>query len=174
MRLAPPGANPRRAAFTLLELLAVIAIIGVLAAVVLGAGKRAVDSGKTARAKAELATLNGALESYRRIHGDYPQTDDGAQLLRALLGQRGPNSATPITARPVIESSRFTEHGGALVDPWGRPFVYVYKTPAAGWSNSGFVLYSVGPDGSDFSRLTTGGFPDATPEANTDNIHANR
>ena len=47
--------------FTLLELLAVIAIIAVLSGIVIGAGRRASESGKVARAKAELAALGAAL-----------------------------------------------------------------------------------------------------------------
>jgi general secretion pathway protein G len=180
MRLAPPGANPKRAAFTLLELLVVIALIAILTGLVIGVGRRATESGRVARARAELATLAAALETYRRIHGDYPRTDDAARLLQSLIGRKGAANAD-ITGRSLIEVGRFTVTSSAdpfvnpaavLVDPWGQPYRYAYKTVVP-WTHSGPVLYSCGPDASDFPRLLAGGFPDATQAANADNIHAN-
>jgi general secretion pathway protein G len=172
MALAPPGANPTRAAFTLLELLSVITIIALLAGIVIGVGRRATESGRIARAKSELAVLGAALENYKRTYGDYPRTEDEAQLLRALLGRRGPVADTVISGRTLIEAARFTIEGEILVDPWGRAYVYVYKTITP-WSNSSYVLYSAGPDGREFSRLLAGGFPDVDGAGNADNIHAN-
>jgi general secretion pathway protein G len=172
MSLAPPGANPARAAFTLLELLSVVTIIALLAGLVLGVGRRAAASGKIARAKAELAVLGATLESYKRTHGDYPRTEDEGQLLRALLGRRGPVADTAINGRALIEAARFTIAGDVLVDPWGQAYVYAYKviTP---WSNSSYLFYSAGPDGRENPRLLAGGFPDADGTGNADNIHAN-
>lgn len=162
-----------RQAFTLLELLAVIALIAILAGIVIGVGPRASGAGKTARAKAELVALGAALEAYRLAYGDYPRTDDERQLHRALLGQRGPASDAAITGRALIETARFTIAGDVLLDPWARPYVYAYKS-AAPWNNSSYVLYSIGPDGSDSPTLLAGGFPDVAPAVNADNIHANR
>jgi general secretion pathway protein G len=180
MALAPPGATTRRAAFTLLELLVVIALVAVLTGIVLGVGRRAVESGRVARAKAEIAALGAALETYQRTYGDYPRTDDAARLLQSLLGRKGPANVD-IAGRSLIEVTRFTLAGSVdpftnpaavLVDPWGQAYRYAYKT-AVPWSKSGYVLYSCGPDASDFSRLLAGGFPDTTQAANADNIHAN-
>ena len=77
----PPGS-----AFTLIELLTVITIIGILAGIVIGVGRRAGESGREARAKVELAAITTALESYKRQYGDYPRTNSGAALLQALVG----------------------------------------------------------------------------------------
>ena len=104
----------------------------------------------------------------------YPRTDDEAQLLRALLGRRGPASDAAISGRAVLEAARFTITGGRLLDPWERPYAYAYKVPAGGWTNPGFVLYSAGPDGGDNAALLPGGFPEVASPANVDNIHANR
>ncbi len=181
MDLAPRGAISARAAFTLLEVLVVITLLAILTGIVISIGRRASESGKVARAKAELATLAAALETYRRVYGDYPRTAEGAKLVQALVGRKGPTDQD-ITGRSLLEVVRFTfaasadpisDPAAVLVDPWGQPYVYAYRTMTP-WNNSSYVLYSVGPDGSDFSRLLAGGFPDASNPANLDNIHANR
>jgi prepilin-type N-terminal cleavage/methylation domain-containing protein len=172
MRLAPPGANSRRAAFTLLEVLTVVALVAILAGLTLGVGSRAVDASRAKRARAELATIAAALDAYKRVHGDYPRTDDPAELLRALLGQRGPASPAPLAARASLDLNRLTVINNRLVDPWEEPYRYAYKEPPVGWLNPGFVLYSPGPDRRAFSRLTSGGFPDRSAAENLDNVYA--
>ena len=182
MSQAPAGATRQRAAFTLLELLAVIAILSLLAALVLGVGRRAGEAGRVARAKTELAVLAAALENYRGLYGDYPTTDDAARLLQSLLGRRGP-SGVAISDRALIDLARFTPGGSrdpftdpatVLVDPWVQPYLYVYRTPSAGWVNPGVVLYSIGPDGRDSPVLLPGGIVDSSPPENADNLYANR
>lgn len=172
--------DPARAGFTLIELLAVIAIVAILAAIVIGAGRRVAESGRIARAKAELASLSAALESYRRQHGDYPHTDQPSMLLQALIGKRSPTLAS-VDGRSRLDlalfttpdaQDPFTSAGAELVDPWQKPYRYVYRVPAEGWTNPSFVLYSTGPDGADQPALGPGGVPDATAAANLDNLYA--
>ncbi|MBA3848786.1 MAG: hypothetical protein C0502_02165 [Opitutus sp.] len=173
------------AAFTLLELLAVLALLGVLATLVSGVGRRASDAGRTARARAELAALAAALEGYRREHGDYPRTGDGAVLLQSLLGRLAPDGATPPRGgRPGLELAKFSvaaprdperpadpfgNAAAVLVDPWGQAYRYAFRS-IAGWTNPGFVLYSCGPDRLDSPILLPGGFMNQSAEANTDNV----
>ena len=182
MPKAPSGATSKRAAFTLLEILAVISLSAILTGIVLGVGRRASEAGKVARAKAELAALSAALESYNHTYGDYPQTDDAARFLQSLIGRRGPTSAG-INDRALLELARFNSAGSldpftntstVLVDPWEQPYRYAYKVPPAGWANPGFVLYSIGPDGRDSAALLAGGLVDSAPQENADNIYANR
>jgi prepilin-type N-terminal cleavage/methylation domain-containing protein len=59
-------------AFTLIELLTVIAIIGILSAITFGVVKGVGEHGKITRATSELASLSTALESYKQYYGDYP------------------------------------------------------------------------------------------------------
>ena len=178
---APPGANPHRAGFTLLELLVVVGIIAVLSGLALGVGRRAVESGKIARTRGELTVLAAALDAYRRSYGDYPQTDNEARLLQSLLGRRGPLNHA-LAGPAFIEAAKFTTAGSldpfandsaVLVDPWGQPYVYAYQSQTP-WANPGFVLYSIGPDGADSPALLTGGLIDSAPIANADNLYANR
>jgi general secretion pathway protein G len=169
----------RIAAFTLLELLAVIGLVAVLTGLVLGVGRRASDTGKAARARAELAILTAALESYRIAHGDYCRTDDPARLLQSLIGKRGPDYQST-TFRSLIEADRFTIRLGldpftddtaVLIDPWGQPYRYAYKSQTP-WTNHSFVLYSTGSDGADTLPLQAGGFPDRAAAGNIDNLYA--
>lgn len=179
----------RQRAFTLLELLAVIAIIAVLTGIVIGVGRRASESGKTARAKAELAVLSAALESYRRQYGDYPRTSENATVVQSLIGKLGPTgTAINPAGRAHLEAAKFllalagapdspvdpfNNPAAVLLDPWGQPYRYAYKTQTP-WTNPSFVLYSIGPDGDANATLLTGGFIDVAPAANADNLHANR
>lgn len=169
------------AAFTLLELLTVIAIIAVLVSLGFGAARRAGEAGRVARAQAELIMLAAALENYERALGDFPRTDDPAILLQALLGRRGPLGAV-IHSRPYLEIGRFTIGGdrdpfsdasAMLLDPWGQPYRYAYQVSSP-WRNSRFVLYSAGADGRDVATLRPGGFADATLPENSDNLYADR
>jgi len=188
-RLQSSVLRPRSSAFTLLELLAVIAIIAVLTGIVIGVGRRASEAGKVARAKAELAALSAALESYKRQYGDYPRTDDNAQLLQALIGKLGPTRLAlnpagraqleaakfviALSAAPNTPVDPFVNTSAVLLDPWEQPYRYVYKTGGT-WTNPSFVLYSIGSDGLDSPTLLTGGFIDVAPAANADNLYANR
>jgi prepilin-type N-terminal cleavage/methylation domain-containing protein len=175
--------------FTLIELLAVIAIIAILTSIVLGSGRRASEAGKTARAKAELAALAAALESYRREHGDYPRTNDNAVLAQCLIGKLDPTGAPLENARrseievakfrfalasnPEVSADPFVSVSATLVDPWARPYRYAYKS-AAPWKNPSFVLCSAGPDGADSAALLAGGYADTAATANADNLYANQ
>lgn len=190
------------AAFTLLELLAVITLIAVLTAVVIGVGRHAAQAGKIARAKAEMAALSASLEAYRRQYGDYPRiaadnsldlVDGAEQLYLALSGYRAPALGSPVFAsqqRILFERSRFTmadlrapddARENHFVDPWGQAYRYAYK-PSNAWTNSSYVLMSGGPDGDLTLPLPEDGLIDADYEAgtrlgkpiNVDNLYANR
>jgi len=139
------------AAFTLIELLTVIAIIGILSAITFGVARGVNERAAINQARAELSAIATALETYKSAYGDYPQNVTQAQLLQALIGKRGPIGAV-IDAKAVIEISRFTTSAdpysvatATLQDPWGRDYRYFYKVSGS-WVNPSFVLLSVGPD----------------------------
>jgi type II secretory pathway pseudopilin PulG len=180
---ATPSANPKRPrnslilAFTLIELLALVAIVGTLASIILGVGTYTHRAAKVARAKAELAGIAAAIEKYSAKYGDYPQTNDVALLLQSLLGKRGPNGAA-IADVAVIETDRFTFTDGAnphersdvtFTDPWDNPYQYRYYSSGKG--RASFVFYSAGPDLAATAPDVNGRFDPAAPE-NADNIYA--
>lgn len=178
-RRVRPWLNQRRA-FTLVELIAVMAITAVISGFVLGVGRSAGTTGRIARARAELTVLEAGLESYRRVFGDYPRTDRAEDLLQSLLGRRGPTGA-PLDTRVLVDLALVTLGGAAdpfaddesrVVDPWGQPYRYAYKTTVP-WTPAGFVLFSGGPD-----EMTTAGLSDGRVDeaaaANQDNVYASR
>lgn len=174
-------------AFTLVELLVVVVLIGGLTGLVLGVARRATEASRGARAQAELAALASALEAYRAAVGDYPRTDDPTVFLHALLGRVDPAGRSPAVARaPFFDSARFTiaqpghpdlprdpasDPEAVLLDPWAQPYRYAFRTLTP-WKNPAFVLYSVGPDGVDDASLLAGGFVNRAAEANLDNLEA--
>jgi len=180
------SARPR--AFTLVEVLTVVAILAVLMSAAVGGGTWAFRRAYAARAQTELVALAAALEGYKRQYGDYPRTgfgggeSSGAQLLQSLVGLRGPSGAvlTP-RGRTWIELGSFMIGEGLdplanpaaeLIDPWGNAYVYFYKEPPSGWTNPGFVLYSAGPDGRHKPTLLPGGYPQRDFNENRDNLYA--
>jgi len=123
----PSGTIPRRA-FTLVELMLVVTIIGILAALVI---PRIAGRSEQARVTAAHADISGgiktALDAFEVDNGFYPRS------LQDLLQK--PNNAKNWHG-PYLENFP--------VDPWNNPYIYVYP----GKHNpSGYDLYSAGPDG---------------------------
>jgi general secretion pathway protein G len=190
--------NTRQAAnraFTLIELLMVIAIIAILAAITFGVVKGVNERAAIGQAKAELASLAQALESYKMQYGDYPQTVAADVFLQSLIGKKGPKGAD-ITGRTFVEVAKlslsttggdpFVTNTLYLLDPWGRQYNYYYKA-TSGWTSPSYVLMSVGPDGYLYGTSaataaytsilsTAGAFKTdvATNAGSADNIYANQ
>jgi len=118
------------AGFTLLELLVVVAIIGLLAAYV---GPRYVSQlGKSevTAARTQIEAIARALESYRLDNGNYPPAEAGLNALRTR-----PNNQ-PRWNGPYLQKD-------VPVDPWGNP--YFYRLASSGGRD--FELLSYGHDG---------------------------
>jgi general secretion pathway protein G len=116
--------------FTLLELLVVVAIIGLLVAYVGPRYVAQIGKSETATAKAQIESFAKALDTYRLDTGHYPSTTQGLAALRD---------------RPVGEvkwNGPYLQKDVPL-DPWGK--AYIYRTPG---TKSDFELISYGRDGS--------------------------
>lgn len=115
--------------FTLLELLVVVAIIGLLAAYVGPRYFSQIGKSETAAARAQIDALAKALETYRLDTGHFPSTAQGLAALRVRPGDE------PRWNGPYLQKD-------LPADPWGRP--YVYRLPG---SRGDFDLVSYGRDG---------------------------
>lgn len=119
----------RSKGFTLLELLVVIVIIGLLAGYVAPRYFGQVGKSEVQVARAQLDSLEKALDQYRLDTRHYPTAEQG---LDALVN------------KPTNEASWSGPYLKKAVpaDPWGRP--YVYHVPGA---RGEYDLYSLGRDG---------------------------
>jgi general secretion pathway protein G len=115
--------------FTLLELLVVVAIIGLLAAYVGPRYFGQIGKSERALAKSQIESFGKALDAYRLDVGSYPGTAEG---LGALI-TRPANAAK--WGGPYLTKA-------VPLDPWGHP--YVYKSPG---SPGDYELLSYGKDG---------------------------
>jgi general secretion pathway protein G len=119
----------RPGGFTLLELLVVVAIIGLLAGYVAPRYFGQVGRSEVNAAKAQIDALEKALDQYRLDIGSYPSNELG---LNALV-TRPPNEAK--WNGPYLRK-------GVPLDPWGKP--YIYKMPG---EKGEYDLISYGKDG---------------------------
>ena len=120
-----------RRAFTLIELLLVLVILAVLAAVVIPKLTGRVDDSRRKATIAEISNLKTALESYEIDNGSYPSTNDG---LKALVEK--PPTAGEEWRKYIDEVPN---------DKWGNP--YFYQGPDAVGDLEGYSIVSFGKDG---------------------------
>jgi general secretion pathway protein G len=105
----------RSKGFTLIELMVVLVILGVLAAMIAPKIMDRPDEARIVAAKQDIATVIQALKMYRLDNIRYPSTEQGLQAL-----------ITKPTIDPIPENWK---SGGYLEklpkDPWGNPYVYL-------------------------------------------------
>jgi len=127
-----PRTIPR--GFTLIEILVVIIVLGLLAALVGPRILGRVSEAKSATARTQVELLGLALDNYRLDNGAYPTTDQGLDALQA----KPTREPVPLSWRgPYVKRD-------VPRDPWGRP--YIYKSPGE-HNASGYDLSSLGRDG---------------------------
>jgi general secretion pathway protein G len=125
-----PSVRRRQRGFTLIEVMVVIVIIGIMAALVVPnlAGRQ--DQAQVTAAKSDLRSIGNALELYKLDNFSYPSTEQGLDaLVSKPAGFPEPKNWAP---------------GGYVkkvpTDPWGNPYRYIS-------SGDGFQLYTLGADG---------------------------
>jgi general secretion pathway protein G len=125
-----PIARRRSRGFTLLELMVVIVIIGVLAALIAPKILNRVGQAKVTAAQSDISTLMNALKIYKLDNGHYPSTDQG---LQALVTQ-------PTTGNIPNNWKSYLDK--LPQDPWHNP--YQYANPGV---HGEIDVFSFGADG---------------------------
>ena len=124
---------PRRArGFTLIEIMVVVVIMGIMAALVVPKLMGRADDARITAAKADISTLMSALKLYKLDNQRYPTTEQGLQAL-IVKPTSGPTSNG-------WKTGGYTEK--LPKDPWGNP--YQYLSPGL---HGEVDVFSYGPEG---------------------------
>ena len=115
-------------AFTLLELLVVILILGLLAAFVVPNIIGSADKAKRDLVCSQMGSISSALDMFRMDNGMFPDTEEG---LKALVSNPDSDKYPAYSSKPYMKK--------VAKDSWGQPIQYI-KT------EGGFDLVSFGPD----------------------------
>ncbi len=117
--------------FTLIEVMVVVVILSILAAIVVPKIMDRPEQARITKAKSDIRALEAALNLYRLDNMVYPSTDQGLEAL--------------VTAPTDAPEPKNWKEGGYLdrlpADPWGN--AYLYLSPG---SHGAIDIYSSGPD----------------------------
>ena len=117
--------------FTLIEIMVVVVILGILAAIIAPNIIGRVEQARITRAKTDIQTIEAALKMYRIDNSRYPTTEQG---LEALVKKPAGANLPSYTPGGYLERLR--------VDPWNSPYQYLYPG-----QNGPLDIYSYGADG---------------------------
>jgi general secretion pathway protein G len=130
-RSRQPSARRTRG-FTLIEIMVVVIIIGLLAAIIVPNLMSNVDKANVAKAKQDIRALEAALSMYYLDNSKYPTSEQGLAAL---------------TQQPTDPSIKHWRPGGYLdrisKDPWGNPYLYTFP----GTHGKQYDLFTLGADG---------------------------
>lgn len=122
MDIAKKYETPARSGFTLIEVLLVVVIIGILAAVVVPRLSGRVGQSQVSAAKSSIAAIGLALDLYETDNGSFPPSLQSLLTKGSEQNWRGP----------------YLKKGEIPVDPWGHEFTYTLK-------ENGYEIRSGGP-----------------------------
>ena len=119
--------------FTLIELMAVLVILGILATIVVVNVSPVFQRANLEKVRADMAQTTKALELYKFNELTYPNTSQGLDAL--------------ITPNSELKNPFLFPDGGYIssipLDPWGREYLYIYPPQ----KSRNFDLFTLGADG---------------------------
>ncbi|MHC5348289.1 type II secretion system major pseudopilin GspG [Metapseudomonas furukawaii] len=121
--------------FTLIEIMVVVVILGILAALVVPQVMNRPDQAKVTVAKGDIKAIGAALDMYKLDNFAYPSTQQG---LDALVSRPSGNP-------PAKNWNKDGYLKKLPIDPWGNPYQYL----SPGSKGGAYDLYSLGADGKD-------------------------
>ena len=118
--------------YTLVELLVVLAILGLLVALAAPRVIKYLGGAKIDTARIQIEKLGGVLDLYRLEIGRYPNEQEGLEAL--------------VERPPQVDAwnGPYLKNRQSLIDPWGTP--YAYRSPG---EHGEYDLYTLGADGKD-------------------------
>lgn len=130
MRTKRTRRGPGQGGFTLVELLVVLVILGLIAAIATPQVIKYLGRANSDAARIQVERLAGILDLYRLELGDYPSEDSGLEAL--------------VERPPGVErwNGPYIKKADSLKDPWGKPYIYRYPG-----EHGDYDLYSLGKDG---------------------------
>ena len=132
-RRVASGSASNRAGFTLVDMMVVVVILGLLATVVAINVLPSQDRAMVTKARADIATLEQAIETYRLDNLVFPEDGQGLEALVA-------------TPAGLAQPERYRQGGYVRrlpKDPWGNPYQYRRQSAHGGQ----FDVFSFGADG---------------------------
>lgn len=163
----------RRNGFTLIELMAVITIIVILAGLVVGGMGFVNERQASEKAKVQIALLSKALEEYKLDNGEYPPTSNSTNGTQSVTDTNGKGSTLfnvlyldgvknntkvylpeldPLNNKQGWTSGSTSTATSTIKDPWGKDYAYRSAVSSSGKANTrtqnpDFDLWSFGKDG---------------------------
>jgi general secretion pathway protein G len=120
----------QQAGFTLIEVMVVVVILGILAAMVVPKIMSRPEQARKVKAKQDISSIQSALDLYKLDNGLYPSTEQGLQALVT-------RPSTPPIPRDWKSDGYLQE---LPIDPWGEAYQYVNENERA-------TIFSFGPQG---------------------------
>jgi len=145
------ASKAREGAFTLVELLVVVTIIGLLVGLISVAVPKAIESGMKAKAKGELTAIVAAVKAYKQEYERFPgdptavnrlYSSNSSPSMMDLMKVLGGDATTKLDGQIANPKGvRFFEGGtnGILLDPWLRQYLVLVDS-----SNTGSLNYTNG------------------------------
>ncbi|HPP66699.1 MAG TPA: type II secretion system protein GspG [bacterium] len=132
----------KQSGFTLMEIVCVIVIISMLAAVSLPSIHKARNKAAIVKTKAIISSIEAAVLMYQTDMGNFPESNGSSQILiQALMGPfHDENWKGPY----MRFKEKDMDDAKNIIDSWGNPLIYEY--PQSKKENVPFLILSAGPD----------------------------